>query len=186
MLDAETFSTGKSDCGPVIAAMTFDEQGRQCLRQALHRAAHTGQSVIALHIVHETGRTSGMYRRHDRGEVLRPDVDVASRLLEDFTAEVLSGEPAGAGLTLRQLAVPGIPEQRIPDVARLTGADLIVIGSRPKHGLDRLFGRNVTGAVLACAPCPVLVIDDDGDPVDPQTLTGRRGSGPLARPLHMR
>jgi len=75
MPDPANLSCIDAQPGPVMAAISFDELGRQCLLQALRRAAHAGQSVIALHILHETERTIGLYRRHDRGEVLRPNID---------------------------------------------------------------------------------------------------------------
>lgn len=155
---------------PVIAAIGFDEYGRQCLRQALRLAAHKDRPAIALHILHETARNLGFYRRHDDGEVLRPNADVAGDLLAGFSAEVIADEPDAAGVDLRRLVVPGVPARRIVEVARLANAELIVIGGRRKTGLDRLLGPDVTGAVLRHAPCPVLVVDADGNPLDPRDL----------------
>lgn len=174
-IEAEEPRAAISSLSPIVAAVTFDEQGRQCLRHACQRAARTGEPVIALHVIHETGRVAGLYRRHDRGQAALPIPDVAKRLLADFTAEVVAGEADGETLSLRELAVSGIPETSIAEVAQLTGAGLIVIGGRPKEGLDRLFGRTVTRNVLRRARCPVLVIDVAGNTVDPKDLIpGRR------------
>ncbi|WP_295544276.1 universal stress protein [uncultured Thiohalocapsa sp.] len=156
--------------GPVVAAVRFDEVGRHCLRQALRAAAHQHRPAIALHILHETARTAGLYRRHDDGDVLRPNLDVAAELLTGLTAEALADEPEARGDALRQLVVPGLPKQRIIEVARLTHAGLIVIGGRPLTGLDRLLRRDVTGAVLRRAPCPVMVVDAAGNRLDPRHL----------------
>jgi len=174
MSDAAILTKVDADPGPVIAAISFDERGRQCLIQALRRAAHTAQPVIALHVLHESGRTMGLYRRHDRGEVLRPNADVASRLLADFSAEIIAGEPGAAGTPLRQLVVAGVPERRIAEVARLTGAELIIMGRRLQTGLQRLLRRNTALTVLRRAPCPVLVVDGDGNALDTQDLRRAR------------
>lgn len=148
--------------GPVIAAVRFDEAGRQCLRHALHQAAHRGTAAVALHILHETPRTLGLYRRHDDGEVLRPLVDVGRELLASFTAEVLSEQPQAAEVPLRQLVVAGVPEQRIPEVAEMLGAALVVVGPRRKAAIGRLWRRDVSGAVSKRSPCSVLAVDEAG------------------------
>jgi len=173
-IEAEEPRAAFSLLPPIVAAVTFDEQGRQCLRHACQRAARTGEPVIALHIVHETVRDAGLYRRHDRGQVALPFLDVAKRLLADFTAEVIAGAPNGAQLDLRELAVQGVPETSIAKIAALTGAGLIVVGGRPKERLERLFGRTVTRDVLRRAECPVLVIDVVGNAVDPKDLVPGR------------
>jgi len=180
MSDAPCFFDLHDLPGPVIAAVTFDGRGRHCLRQALLRAARTGQPVIALHILHETAHTAGHYRRNDRGEVLRPNADVARRLLGDFSAEIVAGIPEADGVALRQLIVEGTPQRRIPEVARLTGAGVIIIGGdtgRPL--LTRLLGRNTASAVQRRAACPVVVIDRDGNTANARGSQEGRRQQPL-------
>jgi len=152
--------------GPILAAVTFDEQGRSCLRHALRRAAHTGRSAIALHVVHETERNMGLYRCHDQGEELMPYADVARRLLADLSAEVVAGLPNADEIGLRQLVVEGLPKGRIAEVAELTGAELVVVGGGGERpALDRWFGRHVAETVRRRASCPVLIVDSDGNVV---------------------
>lgn len=156
------------ELGPVLAAVTFDEEGRNCLRHALRRAAHTGQPVIALHVVHETEHNMGQYRRHDQGELMRPYADVARRMLADLSADVVAEMPDGANIRLRQLVVEGLPEGRIAEVAQLTSAELIIVGGRtemekPKPALERWFGRHLIDTVRRRAACPVLIVDSDGN-----------------------
>jgi len=112
--------------------------------------------------------------------VLRPNADVARRLLGDFSAEIVAGIPEAGSVALRQLIVEGTPQRRIPEVARLTGADLVIIGGdtvRPL--LARLLGRNTASAVQRRAPCPVVVIDRDGNTTSAQGFQ----EGRLHRPL---
>jgi len=151
---------------PVLAAVTFDEEGRSCLRHALRRAAHTGQPAIALHVVHETERSMGQYRRHDQGELLRPYADVARRMLADLSEDVIAEMPDGTDIRLRQLVVEGLPEGRIAEVAQLTGAELIIVGGGTeveKPALERWFGRHLVDTVRRRAACPVLIVDSDGN-----------------------
>lgn len=162
---------------PILAAVSLDRHGQQCLRQACRQATLTGAEVIALHVIHETGRNAGLYRRHDTGEVLRPIDEIAHGLLADVCAEVLGAEPGCGAQEPRLLAVTGVPQRRIPQVAGHTGAGLIIVGGQRPRGLDRLLGRNIARHVLAAASCPVLVVDDDGNSIDPQTLLPRHRGG---------
>jgi nucleotide-binding universal stress UspA family protein len=155
---------------PILAALSLDAQGQQCLLQACRQATLTGAAIIALHVIHETGRNAGLYRRHDTGEVLRPVAEIARGLLADVSAELLGNEPECQDQQPQLLAVEGLPEQRIPEVAERVGAGLIIVGGRRPRGLDRLFGRNVARHVLLKARCPVLVVDIDGNYIDPHDL----------------
>jgi nucleotide-binding universal stress UspA family protein len=173
VLPADTAST----LAPVIAAVSFDHQGSQCLRQACQRAAHTGQPVIALHVVYESGRTIGLYHRHDSRPGLMPIADIAKQMLAEEVAECVGSDPAYKTVEIRQLALAGLPGKRIPEVAELIGAELIVIGDGPRQGLTRLLSSNsVTRTVMRRAPCAVLVIDDTGNTIDAQTPPPRQGN----------
>lgn len=52
----------------------------------------------------------------------------------------------------------GDPGQRICDVAAEEGIDLIVLGSRDRGLLERIFSPSVSGYVVSHAPCSVLVV----------------------------
>ena len=54
----------------------------------------------------------------------------------------------------------GRPEKEIPDVAREIGADLIVLGSHGRWGLELLLGTTTDGVVSA-ADCDVLAVRVD-------------------------
>ncbi|MBC7544721.1 MAG: universal stress protein [Candidatus Sericytochromatia bacterium] len=56
----------------------------------------------------------------------------------------------------RQLS--GTPGVEIVRFAREVGAQLLVVGSRTRHGLDRLVMGSVSAHVVANAPCSVQVV----------------------------
>ena len=56
----------------------------------------------------------------------------------------------------------GRPDKSIPSIANDIGADLIVIGSHARWGLDLVFGTTTDGVVHA-ASCDVLAIRVDRD-----------------------
>jgi hypothetical protein len=52
----------------------------------------------------------------------------------------------------------GAPAERIVTLARVVDADLIVLGTHGRHGLERMIMGSVAHEVLQTAPCGVFVI----------------------------
>lgn len=59
---------------------------------------------------------------------------------------------------LRQRVEVGAPHANIVELAEREGADLIVISTHGRTGLDHMLMGSVTEKVVARAPCPVLSI----------------------------
>ena len=66
-----------------------------------------------------------------------------------------AGEAAAADKGRVEVGDPG---QRICDVAAEERIDLIVMGSRDRRLLERIFSPSVSAYVVSHAPCPVLVV----------------------------
>lgn len=83
--------------------------------------------------------------RHDRGEIVRTqlqDLVRASSFTGEWDVEVAAGNPADA----------------IVRVAREAGADLIVMGTHGRTGLQHVLLGSVAEKVVRQAPCPVLTV----------------------------
>jgi nucleotide-binding universal stress UspA family protein len=63
------------------------------------------------------------------------------------------------GFSVRSQVLIGTAVESILDQARGRNVDLILMGSRGRHGLSRLVLGSVSHAVLHSAPCPVLVFN---------------------------
>ena len=63
------------------------------------------------------------------------------------------------GYSVRTEVLIGTPAEAILDQAQGQRADLILMGSRGRHGVLRLVLGSVSHAVLHSAPCPVLVFN---------------------------
>jgi nucleotide-binding universal stress UspA family protein len=68
-----------------------------------------------------------------------------------------------SGLAAESVDVTGVvtegrPDQVILDQARKAGADLIVMGTHGRTGLDRLLMGSTTERVIGSADCPVLAV----------------------------
>ncbi len=94
-------------------------------------------------------------------------VDEVDATLEEIRAELqTTGQARGAealaargepGATVRYQLREGDARDGILDLARISGADLVVVGSHGRRGLRRLLLGSVAEAVVRHAPCSVLV-----------------------------
>lgn len=85
---------------------------------------------------------------------------VVEKVLEhrQHDADEVAKRLAASGYRATALVEPGSPAVKILDEARKISADLIVVASRSRPALTRLFLGSVSHAVLHRAPCPSLVI----------------------------
>jgi nucleotide-binding universal stress UspA family protein len=84
---------------------------------------------------------------NERREAESLTADLASRIFSgdltvELTTEVLEGQPC----------------ERIAETARQWQADLIIVGSHGRRGITRFTLGSVSSAVVALAPCSVLVV----------------------------
>ncbi|MGB8326982.1 MAG: universal stress protein [Steroidobacteraceae bacterium] len=91
------------------------------------------------------------------GETLMPAVEIEDQLVERARARLRSLAAAIGAPGAAQHVESGNAKAEILRVARERGADLIVLGSRERHGLSILV--NLTeDTVLHGAPCDVLAV----------------------------
>ncbi len=62
---------------------------------------------------------------------------------------------------IEEEVLEGNPKESIVRCARDWGADVIVVGSHGRHGLERLMLGSVSMAVASTAPCSVIVVRPD-------------------------
>ncbi len=84
-----------------------------------------------------------------------PSIDEFRR--EELRDKLNSVQPK-SGVTATHALEEGDPAEEILNLADLTHADLIVMGTRGRRGLPGLVTRSVTEKVLREAKCPVLTI----------------------------
>ncbi len=70
----------------------------------------------------------------------------------------VAGRLRAAGFQTSSTVRPGDPRHGIVDAAKEWGADLIVLGSHGRRGVDRFLIGSVSEAVVRHAPCSVEVV----------------------------
>jgi universal stress protein A len=134
----------------VLAAVDLGEQSPLVLARAKAVAGVTGARLRLVHVV-EYVPVEPM------GEALLPAVNIEEELVAGARARL--AELAGsAGLGgVEQRVLPGTIKAELLREARDWPADLVVLGSRERHGLALIV--NLTeDAVLHAAPCDVLAV----------------------------
>lgn len=134
----------------ILLVVDLTEDSRTIGQRALALAAAYGAQVEMLHVVE-------FVPVEPVGEALLPSVQMEQELLERARARLaaLAGELGIAPAACHVEA--GNVKSEIVRVAREHGSDLIVLGSRERHGLSILV--NFTeDTVLHAAPCDVLAV----------------------------
>lgn len=135
----------------VLLAIDFSDDCKKVVARAREIAAQNQASLSLVHVIEYSGT---MYT----GEIPLPeDLDLDQRLAQQ------AGERLDAFVNEHQLQVQsrhveiGIPKREIVRVAEELDADLIVVGSHGRHGLQLLLGSTANG-VLHQAGCDVLAV----------------------------
>jgi len=151
-------TTRASADGPILAAVDFSEDSELALVWAARQAQLEGAPLVILHVIHDPAASPGFYRKPDE-DWLRPMIDVAEEMMEEFLAQVKAEHPDQSALSsARVRLVSGLPAGRIVEVAKETGAHLVVVGSRGRTGLQTILLGSVAERVAQISPVPVVIV----------------------------
>lgn len=142
----------------VLVAIDFSPDSNAALAWAARYADLSGASLVLLHVVHDPADSPGFYRRSPEDN-MQPMQAVADRMMEDFLRAFRREHPGhGSVDKAESRCVPGLPPSRIVEVAKLLGAEMIVVGSRGITGLPHMLLGSVAERVVELAECPVIVV----------------------------
>jgi universal stress protein A len=127
----------------ILAATDFSGPSRKALEAGVALAQHFGARFHVLHVVPDASQ-----------------LKKAKAQLESFTSEPISGFEI-----VRAVSVgPAAPE--IVKYAQREKIDVIVLGTRGRSGLARVFMGSVAEAVLRDAPCQVLTVGPKAEAIE--------------------
>ena len=134
----------------ILACVDLTDGSEQIAERARDMATRCGGTVTLLHVV-EYVPVEPM------GEALLPAVQIEGELVERATKRI-ADLATRAGLEAAERVVrAGNIKSEVVRVAQETDADLIVLGSRERHGVSVLFNQT-EDTVLHAAPCDVLAV----------------------------
>jgi universal stress protein A len=82
----------------------------------------------------------------------------AARKWAEESLEQWAGTARGKGLNVRWVLRTGVPYREIVALATDERADLVLIGTHGRGGIDRALLGSVADRVVRLAPCPVLTV----------------------------
>ncbi|MCB1867813.1 MAG: universal stress protein [Gammaproteobacteria bacterium] len=135
----------------VLVAVDFSEESKAVVKKAFEIAARNQASLILLHVVEYA---SSMYA----GDIPLPeDLNLDRDLAEQAVLKLKALANENGIPEAAQYVEIGIPKREIVRLAEEHEADLIVVGSHGRHGLQLLLGSTANG-VLHQAKCDVLAV----------------------------
>lgn len=134
----------------ILVPTDYSDTAEHGVRYALEMARALGAKVTLLHVyVIPTPPVSAGFA----GDFVRETQQEAEKQMHEASAKY-AGNPALAAAKL----TTGEPTDSILTTAREMGADLIIIGTHGRSGVQRMLLGSVAESVLRAAPCPVLAI----------------------------
>jgi nucleotide-binding universal stress UspA family protein len=135
----------------ILVPLDFSDCSSDALRYATMMAKQFKAKVVLVHVIDTQGLTGGFSL--SVGERDRALDVVGGKLLADAAMPL---EHDGIGVT--QEVRKGNPYQEILKSAEEHGADLIVMGTNGRTGLERLVVGSVAERLVQMAKCPVLTV----------------------------
>ena len=140
----------------ILVPTDFSAGAERAWVVARQLASRLGAELILIHVLVETPLFSeGPFTMKQARHVFDAARAWAVKALGEWTANA-----ATAGLSARWVVRSGTPYEEIVGAATQERADLIVIGTHGRGGLDRALLGSVADRVVRLAPCPVVTVRD--------------------------
>lgn len=142
----------------ILLPTDFSDCSVEAARVARRLADRFDSRVRILHVLDEPLVLDPMVRGDVPVDLIRSRME---RFARDGLESFVASHFAGAGNVATMLAA-GIPHKEIVKAARETGADLIVIGTHGRTGVEHVLFGSTAEKVVRMAPCPVLTVRPGG------------------------
>lgn len=138
----------------ILVAIDFSDSSDKAFRTALFMASQFNAKLILVHVINEPIDLRGFYVPHITFDKLEEEITVgAEKLMEQFCRQHM-----GDFKNYDSLILPGVPYQQIIDAAEEHKADMIVLGTHGRTGLDHVLFGSTAEKVVRKSPLPVLTV----------------------------
>ena len=148
----------------VLIALDYGPNAQQIADQGYRLATSMNADPVLLHVMVETSYYSTYeyspitgFNNFNTTDILMPDtLEEIQKSVSVFLEQ--TKQALGGGQNIQTLIKEGEPAAAIIDAAHDLQADVIVLGSHSRRGLDKILMGSVTGQVLRHSNIPLYVI----------------------------
>ncbi len=138
----------------ILFATDFSENSEYAFDYALAMARKYQSLLAIVHIINEPVDLRGFYVPHISFESLEEEIEEGARkMMEKFCRLHVSDYE-----NYQTFIVPGIPYDEIIKKAEELSADLIIMGTQGRSGLDHVLFGSTAEKVVRKSPVPVMTI----------------------------
>ena len=138
----------------ILFATDFSESSVHAFQYALALSRKFESRLEIIHVINEPIDLRGFYVPHISFDKLEEEiVQGAWKLMEKFCRTMVQDYPK-----VETYVVPGIPYDEIIKKALETEADLIIVGTHGRTGLDHVLFGSTAEKVVRKSPIPVMTI----------------------------
>ncbi|RUM87759.1 MAG: universal stress protein [Thermodesulfatator sp.] len=138
----------------ILFPVDFTEASEKVARYARFFAEKFGAKLLVLYVVEDLMKYAGFYVPHAALEKMEKDLfEGAQKRMGEFVEQNFSN------MEVEPLVSSGEVAEKICEMAREKGADLIIMGTHGRKGLEKALFGSVAEKVVKTAPCPVLTIN---------------------------
>jgi nucleotide-binding universal stress UspA family protein len=138
----------------IVVPTDFSECAEEAWALAKRIAAPPGTELVLAHVLTQVPRFGeGLFIAESASKIEAAAREWAEHALGDWVAKARA-----EGISARTALRTGVPHEEILALAADERADLVVMGTHGRGGLNRLFLGSVADRVVRLAPCPVLTV----------------------------
>lgn len=138
----------------ILFATDFSESSDHAFQYALTMAKQFDSRLAVIHVINEPVDLRGFYVPHISFDKLEEEIEQgAQKMMEKFCRTHMHDFT-----NYECFVIPGIPYDEIISKAQEIEADLIVMGTHGRTGLDHVLFGSTTEKVVRKSPIPVMTI----------------------------
>jgi len=138
----------------LLVAIDFSDSSDKAFNTALFMAQKFSARLVLVHVINEPVDLRGFYVPHISFDRLEEEITVgAEKMMESFCRQHLASFE-----NYESLIIPGIPYQEIIATAQDKNADMIILGTHGRTGLDHVLFGSTAEKVVRKSTLPVLTV----------------------------
>ncbi len=138
----------------ILFAVDFSQSSDYAFQYALSLAKKYDARLLIIHVINEPVDLRGFYVPHISFEKLEQEIEEgAKKMMEKFCRTQIKDYSK-----YETFIVPGIPYDEVIKKAQEQSADLVIMGTHGRTGLDHVLFGSTAEKVVRKSPVPVMTI----------------------------